>query len=69
VSDASAIYVGAVPNTLDNVLYIRDQWTRFKKGLPPVDFEHGQNESKYNGYLGDERILSEEVSRRAAGAV
>ena len=66
--DASVIYVGAAPTTPDNVLYVKDQWERFKKGVPPRDFEHGNDESKFKGYLGEVGILSGAIGRRAAGA-
>jgi hypothetical protein len=67
-NDASVIYVGAAPTTPDNVFYVKDQWERFKNGRPPKDFEHGKDESKFKGYLGEAVILGGEVGRRAAGA-
>ena len=67
-NDASVIYVGAVPTTAANVLYIKDQWARFKKGMPPGDFEHGKDESKFKGYLGEEGVLGGEFGKRAASA-
>jgi hypothetical protein len=67
-SDSSVIYVGATPSTSNNVLYVKDQWTRFKNGLPPKDFEHGKDESKFKGYVGEGGILGGEAGRRAAGA-
>jgi hypothetical protein len=64
-NDASVIYIGAAPA---NVLYIKDQYARFKNGKPPGDFEHGKDESKFIGYLGEEGILGAEAGRKAAGA-
>jgi len=68
-NDASVVYVGAVPTTSANVLYVEDQWARFKSGRPPGDFEHGKDESTFKGYVGEEGILGGEMGKKAAGAV
>lgn len=67
-NDASVIYIGATPTTPANIRYIQDQWARFKKGQPPGDFEHGKDESKFDGHLGEDGILGGEAGRRAASA-
>jgi hypothetical protein len=67
-NDASVLYIGAAPTTPANVLYIKDQWARFKNGKSPGDFEHGKDESKFKGYLGEEGILGGEAGRKAASA-
>jgi hypothetical protein len=66
-NNASVIYIGAAPTTPANVLYIKDQYARFKNGKPPGDFEHSKDESKFIDYLG-EGILGSEAGRKAASA-
>ncbi|KAE9369071.1 DUF1479-domain-containing protein [Stipitochalara longipes BDJ] len=68
-NDASVVYIGAAPTTPANILYIKDQWARFKNGKPPGDFEHGKDESTFKGYSGENGILGGEAGRQAAGAV
>ncbi|KAF9479392.1 DUF1479-domain-containing protein [Pholiota conissans] len=47
--DSSVLYIPAVPLTVHNASYIRDQRINFFAGLPPPDFPGGEGESKYVG--------------------
>jgi hypothetical protein len=69
INDAAVIYISATPITPSNILYVRDQWAKFKNGLPPGDFQHGKDESKFKGFMGENGILSGEMGKKAAGAV
>ncbi|KAF7370278.1 Duf1479 domain protein [Mycena sanguinolenta] len=47
--DSSVMYIPAVPLTLDNVQYLRDQRSNFLAGLPAPDFPGGPGESMFVG--------------------
>ncbi|KAJ7250502.1 hypothetical protein B0H12DRAFT_1120680 [Mycena haematopus] len=47
--DSSVMYIPAVPLTLDNVQYLRDQRNNFLAGLPAPDFPGGLGESAFVG--------------------
>ncbi|KAL0955494.1 hypothetical protein HGRIS_001734 [Hohenbuehelia grisea] len=53
--DSSVLYIPAVPLTLHNALYLRDQRINFLSGLPAPDFPGGEGESKFvgRGSVGD----------------
>ncbi|KAF8627751.1 hypothetical protein AX17_006118 [Amanita inopinata Kibby_2008] len=44
ISDSSVLYIPAVPLTLDNASYLRDQRFVFESGLPAPDFPGGKGE-------------------------
>ncbi|KAJ6529998.1 hypothetical protein DFH09DRAFT_1184385 [Mycena vulgaris] len=47
--DSSVLYIPAVPLTLDNAQYLRDQRSNFLEGLPAPDFPGGKGESAFVG--------------------
>ncbi|KAF8217086.1 hypothetical protein K438DRAFT_1914615 [Mycena galopus ATCC 62051] len=47
--DSSVMYIPAVPLTLDNAQYLRDQRSNFLAGLPAPDFPGGPGESTFVG--------------------
>ncbi|TIC34325.1 DUF1479-domain-containing protein, partial [Wallemia mellicola] len=47
--DSSVLYIPAIPLTVKNAHYLRDQVSRFKQGLPPSDFPGGEGESQFIG--------------------
>ncbi|KAJ7210510.1 DUF1479-domain-containing protein [Mycena pura] len=47
--DSSVMYIPAVPLTLDNAQYLRDQRSNFRAGLPAPDFPGGPGESTFMG--------------------
>ncbi|TIB97393.1 DUF1479-domain-containing protein [Wallemia mellicola] len=47
--DSSVLYIPAIPLTVNNAHYLRDQVSRFKQGLPPSDFPGGEGESQFIG--------------------
>ncbi|TFK74767.1 DUF1479-domain-containing protein [Pluteus cervinus] len=57
LSDSSVLYIPAVPLTLHNAVYLRDQRINFLSGLPAPDFPGGEGESKFVG-----RATAEDVS-------
>jgi hypothetical protein len=51
--DASVAYIAATPTTRINQEYMRRQYEKMSKGLPPPDFERsGSDESLLEGYEG-----------------
>lgn len=47
--DSSVLYIPAIPLTVNNAHYLKDQVSRFKQGLPPSDFPGGDGESQFIG--------------------
>jgi len=60
-SDSSVFYIPAVPLTIKNASYLRDQRTNFLLGLPAPDFPGGKGESSFTG-----RATAEDVHSPAA---
>uniref|UniRef100_A0A0W0EVW4 DUF1479-domain-containing protein n=1 Tax=Moniliophthora roreri TaxID=221103 RepID=A0A0W0EVW4_MONRR len=56
--DSSVIYIPAVPLTVQNASYLRDQRETFKAGLPAPDFPSGEGESKFTGRVTIDDIAS-----------
>ncbi|KAI0076408.1 DUF1479-domain-containing protein [Panus rudis PR-1116 ss-1] len=48
-SDSSVLYIPAVPLTLKNAAYLRDQRETFIEGLPSPDFPGGEGETSFIG--------------------
>ncbi|KAG9673375.1 DUF1479-domain-containing protein, partial [Aureobasidium melanogenum] len=66
--DSAVLYIAAVPSTLANIQYMRQQVQDFKHGVPPVDFkDNGTDETKFVGYKGEEGVLNGQAGRKAAG--
>lgn len=55
-SDSSVLYIPAIPLTINNAHYLRDQVRRFKQGLPPSDFPGGEGESQFIGRMNPDDI-------------
>ncbi|KAF7783193.1 hypothetical protein Agabi119p4_2569 [Agaricus bisporus var. burnettii] len=49
LGDSSVLYIPAIPLTLNNAHYLRDQRDNFISGLPAPDFPGGEGESKCMG--------------------
>ncbi|KAJ3781462.1 hypothetical protein GGU10DRAFT_366649 [Lentinula aff. detonsa] len=64
MSDSSVMYIPAVPLTIHNAGYLRDQRIHFEKGLPAPDFPGGEGESKFVGRATKEDIRT--ISGRQA---
>ncbi|KAF9218717.1 DUF1479-domain-containing protein, partial [Gyrodon lividus] len=47
--DSSVLYIPAVPLSVKNAVYLRDQRINFVHGLPAPDFPGGEGESKFSG--------------------
>ncbi|KAF4562978.1 hypothetical protein EYR40_007304 [Pleurotus pulmonarius] len=47
--DSSVLYIPAVPLTVNNASYLRDQRINFLSGLPPPDFPGGEGELNFAG--------------------
>ncbi|KAJ7022103.1 hypothetical protein C8F04DRAFT_1272973 [Mycena alexandri] len=62
--DASVMYIPAVPLTLENAQYLRDQRNNFLAGLPAPDFPAGPGESTFVG-----RATAEDVYPGGLGAM
>ncbi|KAJ7742882.1 hypothetical protein B0H16DRAFT_1562656 [Mycena metata] len=62
--DSSVMYIPAVPLTLDNAQYLRDQRSNFLAGLPAPDFPGGLGESNFVG-----RATLEDIYPNGRGAV
>lgn len=65
--DASVAYVAATPSTAENERYIKGQLEDFLRGVPPEDFRGGSNERDFDGFSGEQSILSGDEGRRAMG--
>ncbi|KAF9019190.1 DUF1479-domain-containing protein [Hymenopellis radicata] len=65
-TDSSVMYIPAVPLTVENADYLRDQRVCFEKGLPPPDFPGGDGES-YNTGRGAVDDIATAEGRRAVG--
>ncbi|EGO26082.1 hypothetical protein SERLADRAFT_447357 [Serpula lacrymans var. lacrymans S7.9] len=65
-SDSSVLYIPAVPLTLKNALYLRDQRINFVHGYPAPDFPGGEGESKFLGRASAQDIHTRE-GRQALG--
>ncbi|KAF5309928.1 hypothetical protein D9619_010556 [Psilocybe cf. subviscida] len=61
--DSSVLYIPAVPLTVHNASYLRDQRINFFAGLPPHDFPGGEGESNFVGRATAADIHSEEGRR------
>ncbi|KAF5355130.1 hypothetical protein D9756_005570 [Leucocoprinus leucothites] len=66
LGDSSVFYIPAVPLTLHNAHYLRDQRNNFVAGLPAPDFPGGEGESKCTG-RGSAKDVSSAEGRRALG--
>ncbi|KAF7309170.1 Duf1479 domain protein [Mycena kentingensis (nom. inval.)] len=66
-NDSSVLYIPAVPLTLDNANYLRDQRNNFLAGLPSPDFPSGEGESNFVGRGTDADIYPTTASRRSVG--
>ncbi|KAH7917897.1 DUF1479-domain-containing protein [Leucogyrophana mollusca] len=64
--DSSVLYIPAVPLSLKNAAYLRDQRTNFMHGYPAPDFPGGEGESKFTGRATVQDISSRE-GRQALG--
>ncbi|KAJ7312395.1 hypothetical protein DFH08DRAFT_896920 [Mycena albidolilacea] len=64
--DSSVMYIPAVPLTLENIQYLRDQRTNFLAGLPAPDFPGGPGESAFVGRATVEDVYPG-AGRRAVG--
>ncbi|KDR75460.1 hypothetical protein GALMADRAFT_247897 [Galerina marginata CBS 339.88] len=60
LGDSSVFYIPAVPLTVHNVSYLRDQRINFLAGLPAPDFPGGEGESNFIGRGAPEDILTNE---------
>ncbi|KJA28714.1 hypothetical protein HYPSUDRAFT_33048 [Hypholoma sublateritium FD-334 SS-4] len=58
--DSSVLYIPAVPLTVHNANYLRDQRINFLAGLPPPDFPGGAGETEFVGRGTAEDIPSSE---------
>jgi Protein of unknown function (DUF1479) len=65
--DSAVMYIAATPSTPENVRYMKQQVRDFRAGVPPEDFKHGTDESKFKGYLGGKGVLNGDVGKKAAG--
>ncbi|KAF9559454.1 DUF1479-domain-containing protein [Agrocybe pediades] len=63
LGDSSVFYIPAVPLTLGNASYLRDQRITFQKGLPAPDFPGGEGEFAFVGRGRAEDILTDEGRR------
>ncbi|KAH7915082.1 DUF1479-domain-containing protein [Hygrophoropsis aurantiaca] len=64
--DSSVLYIPAVPLSLKNATYLRDQRINFLYGYPAPDFPGGEGESNFNGRATTQDIASRE-GRQALG--
>ncbi|KAF9496359.1 DUF1479-domain-containing protein [Pleurotus eryngii] len=62
--DSSVLYIPAVPLTVNNASYLRDQRINFLSGLPPPDFPGGEGELHFTG-----RGSADDVTSTAAREV
>lgn len=65
--DCSVAYIAATPTTETNKQYIKGQLEAFLNGTPPEDFLGAANERSFDGFVGEEGILSGDEGRRAMG--
>ncbi|PPR06769.1 LOW QUALITY PROTEIN: hypothetical protein CVT26_003920, partial [Gymnopilus dilepis] len=65
--DSSVLYIPAVPLTVHNANYMRDQCVNFLAGLPPPDFPGGEGESFFVGRGTPDDILSGKEGSRMFG--
>ncbi|KAF8953191.1 hypothetical protein BDZ97DRAFT_1679874 [Flammula alnicola] len=63
LGDSSVLYIPAVPLTIHNASYMRDQRINFLAGLPAPDFPGGEGESKFVGRGSVQEIQTEEGRR------
>ncbi|KAF8181820.1 hypothetical protein BJ912DRAFT_906656 [Pholiota molesta] len=64
--DSSVMYIPAVPLTVHNASYLRDQRINFLAGLPPPDFPGGEGESQFIG-RGSVADINTDEGRRLYG--
>ncbi|KIL63988.1 hypothetical protein M378DRAFT_186857 [Amanita muscaria Koide BX008] len=62
-SDSSVLYIPAVPLTVDNAHFMRQQRENFEAGLPPPDFPGGKGESECVGRARGEDVKRPEARR------
>ncbi|PPQ78587.1 hypothetical protein CVT25_010563 [Psilocybe cyanescens] len=67
LGDSSVFYIPAVPLTLHNASYLRDQRINFLAGLPPPDFPGGQGESKFVGRASADDVPLSGAARQLYG--
>ncbi|KAJ4490756.1 hypothetical protein J3R30DRAFT_3667074 [Lentinula aciculospora] len=65
-TDSSVMYIPAVPLTMHNASYLRDQRIHFQQGLPAPDFPGGEGESNFFS-RGNEEDISTTPGRKAYG--
>ncbi|RDB20698.1 Uncharacterized protein YbiU [Hypsizygus marmoreus] len=63
LSDSSVLYIPAVPLTLNNASYLRDQRLNFVAGLPAPDFPGGEGESKFVGHASVDDLATQDARR------
>ncbi|THG99240.1 hypothetical protein EW026_g3068 [Hermanssonia centrifuga] len=61
--DSSVFYIPAVPLTVQNATYVRDQLIHFKRGLPAPDFPGGEGETNFKGRGTVEDVRTAEARR------
>ncbi|EPT00476.1 hypothetical protein FOMPIDRAFT_1023830 [Fomitopsis schrenkii] len=61
--DSSVLYIPAVPLTLQNAAYLRDQRETFKRGQPSLDFPGGEGEAYFVGRVKAEDVKDKEAQR------
>ncbi|EPS92730.1 hypothetical protein FOMPIDRAFT_1026704 [Fomitopsis schrenkii] len=61
--DSSVLYIPAVPLTLHNAAYLRDQRETFKRGQPSPDFPGGEGEAHFVGRVKAEDVKDKEAQR------
>ncbi|TIB72434.1 DUF1479-domain-containing protein [Wallemia mellicola] len=64
--DSGVFFIPAVPLTVNNAHYLKDQVQTFKKGLPGKDFPQGEGESRFVGRMDPNDVLSKS-SRQMLG--
>jgi len=64
--DSSVFYIPAVPLTVKNASYLRDQRTNFLRGLPAPDFPDGEGESEFIGRA-DAKDIQTSTGRQMLG--
>ncbi|KAH9987943.1 hypothetical protein BJV74DRAFT_840599 [Russula compacta] len=65
--DSSVLYIPAVPLTIRNAEYLRDQREHFNRGLPAPDFPGGEGESHFLNRGGLDHIRGGATGLRALG--
>ncbi|KZT69680.1 DUF1479-domain-containing protein [Daedalea quercina L-15889] len=63
VGDSSVLYIPAIPLTMQNALYLRDQRDTFTRGVPSPDFPGGEGESQFVGRVTVNDVKGEKARR------